>query len=203
MIDRVNSENVNELDKIFCDKNANSTTSDNDDSRSIPGIEDSDIGDDITNDDQKDSSSLHTSNPASTNPNLAVYSDVDHQQQQQHHHHHQQHQEVSITLFAIESSQHFDIFRRVVDHIVRLCQLYYTCNVNIKPFSSINNETLFIQMPNSNKCINTMRCISTISKQQCHTSKICHHTNCLSNTKWICKSIEITIRTINTNCKQI
>lgn len=95
MIDRVNSENdVNELDKIFCDKNANSTTSDNDDSRSIPGIEDSDIGDDITNDDQKDSNSLHTSNPASTNPNLAVYSDVDHQQQ--HHHHHQQHQEVII-----------------------------------------------------------------------------------------------------------
>lgn len=93
MIDRVNSENdVNELDKIFCDKNANSATSDNDDSRSIPGIEDSD---DITNDDeeddddddddQKDSNSLETSNTANTNANLDrnVYSDVDHQQQHQ------------------------------------------------------------------------------------------------------------------------
>lgn len=82
MIERVNSENeVNELDKIFCDKNANSATSDNDDSRSIPGIEDSDI----TNDDQKDSNSLHTSNTTNTNANLHsnVFSDVDHHQHQE------------------------------------------------------------------------------------------------------------------------
>lgn len=104
IIDRVNRENdVNELDKIFCDKNANSAASDNDDSRSIPGIEDSDIGDDITNDDQKDNSSLQASN---TNSNIDsnVYSNVDshNQQQQQHHQQHQQqqqqHHEVSFSI---------------------------------------------------------------------------------------------------------
>lgn len=82
MIERINSENeVNELDKIFCDKNANAATSDNDDSRSIPGIEDSDI----TNDDQKDSNSLHTSNTTNTNANLDsnVFRDVDHHQHQE------------------------------------------------------------------------------------------------------------------------
>lgn len=86
IIDRVNNENdVNELDKIFCDKNANSATSDNDDSRSIPGIEDSDIGDDITNDDRKDSSSIQSSNAANVNANLDsnVFNDVDHQQHQE------------------------------------------------------------------------------------------------------------------------
>lgn len=101
LINRVNSEtDVNELDKIFCDKNANSATSDNDDSRSIPGIEDSDIGDDIANDDHKDSNSLQTSNTANTNPNLDsnVYSDVDRQHQQ----HQQQHQEVRILFIPFE-----------------------------------------------------------------------------------------------------
>lgn len=76
---------MNELNKIFCDKNANSATSDNDDSRSIPGIEGSDIGDDITNDDRKDSNSLQTSNTANTNLDSNVFSDVDHQQHQEVH----------------------------------------------------------------------------------------------------------------------
>lgn len=93
IIDRVNNENdVNELNKIFCDKNTNSATSDNDDSRSIPGIEDSDIGDDITNDDRKDSSSLQTSNTANTNLDSNVFSDVDHQQHQEVHRTFDQHQ---------------------------------------------------------------------------------------------------------------
>lgn len=83
---------MNELNKIFCDKNTNSATSDNDDSRSIPGIEDSDIGDDITNDDRKDSSSLQTSNTANTNLDSNVFSDVDHQQHQEVHRTFDQHQ---------------------------------------------------------------------------------------------------------------
>lgn len=79
---------VNEIDKIFCDKNANSTTSDNDDSRSIPGIENSEnIAENITNDNQKDSNSLQTSNTANANLDSNVFSDVDQ---------HQQHQEVRV-----------------------------------------------------------------------------------------------------------
>lgn len=122
MIDRVDhaahENDVNELDKIFCDKTANSAASDNDDSHSIPGMCDSDIGDDITNDDQKDNSSMQTSNNANSNATLDsnVFSDVDHhhhqQQQQQHQHqhqhqqqhqppHHQQHQEVNFFLLTI------------------------------------------------------------------------------------------------------
>lgn len=87
IIDRVSTEtDVNELDKIFCDKNANSTTSDNDDSRSIPGIENSEtIADNITNDNRKDSNSLQTSNTENANLDSNVFSDVDP---------HQQHQEV-------------------------------------------------------------------------------------------------------------
>lgn len=91
IIDRVNENDVNELDKIFCDKSANPTTSDNDDSRSIPGIDDSDIGDDITNDNRKDSNSLQTINSTNVNASLDsnVFSDVEHRQ----------HQEVHALLF--------------------------------------------------------------------------------------------------------
>lgn len=101
VIDREHNESdVNELDKIFCDKSANSATSDNDESRSIPGIEDSDIGDDITNDDRKNSSSIQPSNTANANTNLDsnVFSDIDHQQQ---------HQEVHRMLFFFDSLSSF------------------------------------------------------------------------------------------------
>lgn len=88
----VHENDVNELDKIFCDKTANSANaSDNDDSHSIPGM-----GDDITNDDRKDNSSMQTSNNANSNANLDsnVFSDVDQHHHHHHHHHpHQQHQQ--------------------------------------------------------------------------------------------------------------
>lgn len=125
LIDRVNSENdVNELDKIFCDKNANSAASDNDDSRSMPGIEDSDIGDDITNDDQKDSSSLQASNTANPNSNLDsnVFSNVDHH----HHHHHQQHEQQQQQHH--QQQQHQEVNDFVENRFSCICPAFWIAN---------------------------------------------------------------------------
>lgn len=100
--DHHDETDVNELDKIFCDKHVNTAASDNDDSHSIPGIAGMDDSD-ITNDDQKDDhSSMHQQQQQQQNAmqaNNAVDSDANLDRNvfsgggDQHHHHHHHHQQ--------------------------------------------------------------------------------------------------------------
>lgn len=106
--DHHDETDVNELDKIFCDKHVNTAASDNDDSHSIPGIAGMDDSD-ITNDDQKDDHSsmqqqqqqqnaMQTNNAVDSDANLDrnVFSGGGGDQHHHHHHHHHQQQQQQL-----------------------------------------------------------------------------------------------------------